>query len=357
MITGNKGEWSEIYALLKIIADKKLTAGDENLEVIKDLIFPIIKVLRVESNGTYEYSYDDELVIVKGNENVFRIPIVRFQEQALKLLKILQTETETTFAIPEIENFINSFNCRSIKASSNSKSDIHIVIHDEKIGTTPTLGFSIKSQIGKAATLFNASQSSNFIYKITDNLTDTEIETINNINTSSKIQDRVNAILKKVNLEFIKTEGNIFQNNLVLIDSCLPNMLAELVVLFNEKAESNLQKLVSILEKENPLNYNIENGHKFYDYKIKRLLTDIALGMQSTKVWTGQLDSTGGYLIVKEDGDILCYHIYNRNEFENYLLANTRLINPSSTRNKFGLIYKEKNELFFKLNIQIRFLK
>ena len=55
MITGNKGEWSEVYALLKIIADKQLFAGDSDLNKIESLIFPIIKVLRDESNGTFEF--------------------------------------------------------------------------------------------------------------------------------------------------------------------------------------------------------------------------------------------------------------------------------------------------------------
>jgi len=355
-MTGNKGEWSEIYALLKLISDKKLTAGDENLNKIENLIFPIIRTLREESDGTYEYSYEKDLVVVKGNENIFRISIVKFQEQVIKLLQVLKTKSQTTFSIPEIENFIHSFNCKALKAPSKDKNDIHIVIYDERIGTTPKLGFNIKSHIGKSPTLFNASQSSNFIYKIVGNLTDTDISMINNIHTSSKIRDRVNAICDKVKLEFVKTESTIFQNNLVLIDCCLPAILAELIVLFNAIAESNLQTLVDIMEDVNPLRFNNKNGHKFYEYKMKRLLTDIALGMQPTKIWTGQLETTGGYLIVKENGDILCYHIYNRNEFENYLLANTRLINPSSSRNKFGLIYKENNELFFKLNVQIRFL-
>ena len=35
MITGNKGEWSEVYALLKIIADKQLFAGDSDLNKIE----------------------------------------------------------------------------------------------------------------------------------------------------------------------------------------------------------------------------------------------------------------------------------------------------------------------------------
>lgn len=79
--------------------------------------------------------------------------------------------------------------------------------------------------------------------------------------------------------------------------------------------------------------------------------------MMPSKVWTGELDATGGYLIVKEDGEILCYHIYNRNEFEDYLVINTKLETASSTRHDFGTIYSESGELFFKLNLQIRFIK
>jgi type II restriction enzyme len=90
---------------------------------------------------------------------------------------------------------------------------------------------------------------------------------------------------------------------------------------------------------------------------MKRFLSDIALGMMPSKVWTGKLDATGGYLIVKGNGDILCYHIYNRNEFEEYLLKNTKLDTASSGRHDFGYIYKENEQLYFKLNLQIRFLK
>ena len=86
-------------------------------------------------------------------------------------------------------------------------------------------------------------------------------------------------------------------------------------------------------------------------------MTDIALGMMPSKVWTGELDATGGYLVVKEDGEILCYHIYNRNEFEDYLLNNTKLETASSTRHDFGTVYKEDSKQFFRLNLQIRFLK
>ena len=98
MITGNKGEWSEVYTLLRIISDKQLFAGDSDLKKIENLIFPIIKILRDESDGRYEYSFDNDLVIVKSNEEEFRIPVIRFQEQASLLLMKLKEKTKTTFS-------------------------------------------------------------------------------------------------------------------------------------------------------------------------------------------------------------------------------------------------------------------
>ena len=52
---------------------------------------------------------------------------------------------------------------------------------------------------------------------------------------------------------------------------------------------------------------------------MKVLLLDAALGMTPAKEWTGQYDANGGYLVVKRDGDIVCYHFYNRKDVEDYL--------------------------------------
>ncbi len=48
MLTGNKGEWSEIYVLLKLLAEGRLYAANENLEKIETIFYPIIKILRDE---------------------------------------------------------------------------------------------------------------------------------------------------------------------------------------------------------------------------------------------------------------------------------------------------------------------
>ena len=364
MITGNKGEWSEIYTLFKILGDKQLLLGDKDIEKLESVVYPIIKILRSENNGDFEYSIEDEIILVSGNEQLLRIPIEEFKMKAIYLLNAIKENKKRTFSVPEIESFMHSINCFSLKAASSAKTDITIVIHDQRTNQQPALGFSIKSQLGSPSTLLNAGKTTNFIYKIDGEIKTEEINRINSLvvrrgkKVSADIMGRVKAIMEnKCKFSFHKTQRRIFSSNLVLIDSLLPEILSQIVIDFYSTGNSHLTDLIKMTAEKNPLNFDIENEHKFYDYKIKRFLTDVALGMMPSKVWSGQYDATGGYLIVKDNGDVLCYHLYNRNEFENYLLNNTKLETASSSRHGFGEIYKVNDELFINLHLQIRFIK
>lgn len=362
MITGNKGEWSEIYALFKLLGDKELHPGNNEIKKIQNLVYPILKILRTEVNGNFEYSIEDDIVVVSGNEEVFRIPISEFQKRAKFLLTEIKSKSGT-FSVPEIEEFMQSINCLSLKASSSAKTDITIVVHDQRTGLQPLLGFSIKSQLGNPSTLLNAGETTNFIFKIENgSFSKQDIEYVNSLyvkrgqKLSRDIKGRIKAIYERNGkLLFLNTQKQIFSNNLILIDSLLPQILASVLLQFASSNYSSVEDLIRITEEKNPLKFDTTNKHLFYSYKIKRFLTDIALGMMPSKVWTGEYDATGGYLIVKADGEILCYHIYNKNEFENYLLSSTKLDTASSSRHGFGEIYEEDGQLFFKLNLQIRF--
>ncbi len=359
MLKGNKGEWSEIYTLLKLLGDTKIYVGDENLNKIPDLLYPIVKILRDESDGHFEYTVDDNLIIISGNNQEFKISIIDFKNKAELLLSKIKEAHTSSFEVPEIENFLSQIKCSTLKAKSSSKTDIRVVIHDLKTNLQPELGFSIKSQLGRASTLLNASKTTNFIYKISNcSLKNNFIEKTNSIDTRSKIKDRLEAINSmNCKIEFIRTEKEVFENNLILIDSLLPNILSEIVLGFYRSNLSEIKELAENIEIKNPLKFNTSNNHKYYEYKIKKFLTEVALGMMPGTVWDGLYDATGGYLVVKNDGEILSYHIYNKNKFENYLYHNTKLETASSSRHDFGKIYKANENYYIKLNLQIRFLK
>ncbi|QPL53590.1 HpaII family restriction endonuclease [Vibrio navarrensis] len=360
-IKGNIGEWSEIYTLLKVLGDEKLYAGNESLEKLKDLVYPVLKILRTEKNDEFEYSIDQNVVfITSAGKQLLKLPVSDFAQKAQKTLeKILENKKQknTTFSIPEIENFMKQIHCSSIKASSSQKTDITIVIHDEKTKQQPVLGFSIKSQLGSPSTLLNASKATNFRFKI-HGLNFDDISVVNSIQNPNKIINRISKI-KEIGgkLEFDKINNSVFSNNLVLIDSSLPFIVSNILIDFYELNTSKLKELVEHLEELNPVGFDTSNNHRFYTYKIKKMLTDIALGLTPAKVWTGQYDATGGYLVVKDDGDILCYHLYNKNEFEEYLFSNTKLETASTSKHSFGEVYEDSGCYYLNLNLQIRFLK
>lgn len=212
------------------------------------------------------------------------------------------------------------------------------------------------SASGKSSIFLIGNQTTNFTYRINPSFSKQQIDSVNQIETKSKIRDRIKKIKElggDISLE--KVDRAVFQNNLILIDSKMPEIISEILLNYYSSGTSDLEDLTKSTEKNNPLKFDRSSKHLFYTYKIKRFLVDVALGMMPSRIWSGEYDATGGYLVVKEDGDVLCYHIYNKNEFENYLLANTKFETASSSRHKFGKVYQKDGKTFIKLNLQIRF--
>jgi type II restriction enzyme len=352
MLSGNKGEWSEVYTLIKLLADGEVYAADANLNKKPNIYYPILKIIRDELNGSYYYERNTIIKMKDSNDNVIsQFKISDFKKRAITLLKEIKAGRGSSFSIPTMDSFLRDINCSTLKAKSSDKRDITLIIHDPIIQNDQEIGLSIKSQLGGKSTLFNASQSTNITYKVTTNHID-----INDINSQRGIKKKVKEIYAKGDaLILYEIDDKTFHRNLQVVDSSLPEIIGEMALLYFRGLGKKVNDLTREIKKTNPCNYDFSDGHPFYKYKIKSFLNDSAVGLRATDIWTGKYDATGGYLIVREDGEILCYHIYNLNEFHEYLFNDSFLDTPSSTRNKFGSIYKENTNYFMKLNFQIRF--
>lgn len=123
----------------------------------------------------------------------------------------------------------------------------------------------------------------------------------------------------------------------------------------DKEVNEQLKDLVKKVSEINPLQFNPERAFSIYAYKVKNLLTSVALGLIPKKAWDGRCDANGGYMVIKESGDILCYHFYDRNRFEDYLFSNVYLERSSTSRHKYATIIKDaEGKLIFKLNLQVR---
>ena len=357
-LSGNKGEWSEIYTLFKLLGEGLVHAGDEHLSKIEAIFYPIVYILREERETQIKYRRIEQEVSIETvqGERLLTMQasqLLAFAEQLLLDIKA----NHGSFNLPHIEEFMHSIHCHSLKANSNEKADIKLVLHDPRTKINSLIGFSIKSQLGNPSTLLNASQATNFIFRIQNgSLSENEIQAINQINSRRKIIDRIREIKsKQQKLVFHSIQSSTFAHNIRMIDGDLPFILAELLKAQAETETNDLLSLVKTISKNNPLECDEQYADTFYTYKIKHFLITIALGLMPASPWSGRFDANGGYLVVKNDGDILCYHFYDRNRVEDYLLTNAFLDRPSTSRHQYGQLYKdEEGNLYIKLNMQIR---
>ncbi len=352
----NKGDWSEFYALLYLLGTRVLYGADENLNKISDEGFPINKIMRHDKvDCPVDYLLEGEnLVEIYQNSTLMRtMTSDEFRNEAAILKDEIVASTGGSFDIAHGEALLNHIFLERLGAPSTQVTDLVMELHDIISNRDQVMGFSIKSYLGGNPTLLNASEATNFVYKV-NNLSSTDMDEINAIDTRKKIKDRIAKIYEKGGtIKFDHTNNDIFSANLMMVDSMMEDIVAALLLDSYTSDENKCANLIQRLENDNPLGYP-RSG--MYVYKFKKFLCAKALGMDPSVDWNGFDDANGGYIVVKSDGDVLAYHLYNRDKFEQYLYDSTKLERGSTSKHKYASLYEEAGQMYIKLNLQIRFL-
>lgn len=186
---------------------------------------------------------------------------------------------------------------------------------------------------------------------------------------------RIGVRLKKLRddydatLVFRQVQSPCLYQNLLAIDGHMPLLLAELLLIKSEFGYNDIRRCTEELMRRNPLGIETSTHGNIYEYKIKRFLQDCAQGMTPEKPWLGIYDATGGQIIVKEDGDIVCYHIYELNRFRDFLFNSTKFEGASTSEDAenpghprpdakkkffYGWVYEEGGKYYIKINLQVR---
>lgn len=353
-LKGNKGEWSELYAFFKLLADGRLYCGDGRLNRYDDKFYPILEIFRDDSINrcSYKVQAAKNNILVAGDMVNIEVSQEEFRREATVLLERIKTmDRNTDFSY--IEPFMDMIGSHSVKAKSADKADIRIVIHNLNTGSKPELGYSIKSKLGADSTLINSNKDgTNFIYHV-HGLSSQQIDTFNSFDKFKKKFDFLKSV--DATVSFCKTANDILHNNLTMIDLGLERIVADSLLDYYSGNGRTLEEVTNHISVVDPLKIANNTGQPMYEYKVKQFLLAFALGVTCSTPWYGSFHANGGYIVVKEDGDIVCYHFFDRNDLEDYLFYNTRFETPSTSRHLFGNIYKEDGMDYLKLNLQVRF--
>lgn len=337
----NKGEISEAYVLFKIIHDKMLAWGDAHGFASTDFM----RVVKIK-NGTSNIKINDISIEIHddlGSYKTIRTENIITQTHLSEILKHIKAQTGT-FNFSPLEEVKILVGLLKNKGTSFEKSDIVVDFQDDILNQNQ--GMSIKSFLGNDPTLLNASSATNFIYEVMS-LDHSKIDAINSINSNAKIKDRLAQITNSgAKLTFSHCENTVYESNLRKCDSLMPEILADALLSFFMKKSNKMLHLY-----EASSHFQSNSVH----FRLKDFVKYTILGIFSTKVWNGQI-SANGSIIVKEGGELVSYHTNRDDILKDYFYKQCYFDMPSSTRHRFGLLYKENGKLYFKLNLQLRLL-
>lgn len=290
-----------------------------------------------------------------------RVKVSLIRNKAEELLNEINnfSRGERSFEIPGIYSLMERLKCTSVSGSSGKKSDLTLSFFNPHTGRQSLVGFSIKSEIGGNPSLINASATTNivFLVKFPDSISEEEIITLseNNKGLKSFVQDmtKMGAVF-----QFKCYSNYIFNQNLIITESIMPNIIAEMVLYYNQK-----ERMTSIRDIINDF-YSSGNFEKRLgsvitqrnlEIKLKKLLRASALGMNPGTSWDGNSTAHGGYILVKKDGSVVCSHSENEDLLGDYLYNIAKMDNGSRSKHDFGSLYKnDNNEWEIKMNFSVR---
>ncbi len=343
----NRGEWSELYALLHILATGKIRSstrdGDETFD------FQVVSVSLIIDGIDHTFQIHDSKIEVLEADSHSVIELIsqsQLLEQSELLLSKIKTGKGRSFAISEISPIMSMLRIDKV-AGSNEKTDLLLKIYDPRINRETEQGFSIKSFVGGKPTLLNAAGTTNIDFTIAGKISDEDIAELNKLGPIEIITS-----LYEFGCQLTAPHmDSRFVENLRMIDSQMDLLLAHIVLASFQGKGRGMNEILQILVGTNPLSYPLSNCEIRYVHKIKDLIEAVALGMRPSKPWAGTAEAKGGHLIVTSTGEVICHHALDKDTLRSYLFDNLTIDTPSQKRHKFGKIIDRR----INLNFQIRF--
>lgn len=370
--TLNKGEWAEFYVMLRLLAEGKLHTANHLLQKNYKSYLDVLKIIRQEcETRVLEYVVDSERAVVDIKEQehgrvLASVPIRDFRVAAGALFNGIKDARGSSVPAPDTVCdfakviFVSKPKAPAVKAFKKEfggKNDIFIEVRDGQTAIVSVMGFSIKSKFGQNPTLFNAGKSSQFLYKLSgcDDNRMNEFNAINEDGDRGWAKCKAYLAQNGIKMEFCGTQNPAYESNLFLVRESMSSLLAWCAKdrLVDSDKDYEVKETVERMIKANPL--CVPNPQVYYEKAMKDFLMAGFTGMTAAKVWDGREQVNGGYIVVMDDGDVLCYHSNDRESFRDYLYRNTHFEYVSAKKYDWSYIRRVEGEYYLPLNVSVRF--
>lgn len=273
--------------------------------------------------GDFEGEFHRLLLALSGGSCGYE-----FDENGLSVCISQNSVFIATFRPTEVSECLNSNTlhsgegdmrdaCTSGSASGDYDANVVLQSFGDSILAAPRIPLMVETLDGDGLALLNPSQSTEFVFRVEGgpSLEDTE-----GIDTG--VRGRTEPISSMLRFERIRSE--IFEGNLRVVDSSLPEILAVMMLFMYDTGTSDVPTLVDHLDRTNPLGY--QGPHDFYRTKVKRLLLECFMGLVPDEAWNGIATAHGGCVIMDDDGSVSCFTTADRSRLENLLYHHARLV-------------------------------
>lgn len=355
----NKGEWAELYVFLKLLGEGRLYAADEKLNKRKDSYLDVLRILREEVAGiVMSYSREgdpDTVEIYNGDQLVTVLPAKIFLDNAVDFFEHLSNAKPPIGPTKGVADLAEQIGLTKIKAPgikslkaivcAGGKTDIVIKLRDSRNSLITTMGFSIKSQFAQPPTLFNAGTSAQVNYYM-EGMDDTQAAEFNALvdEQGKRKWAKCRSFIKEHEIKpvFVGSKYPTLDDNLEYIRESMPAFWAYAVkvAILDKQSIKDIPKICELAERENPLGYKHVD---LYEKVFKDFLFAAFSGMTAGLPWDGAEQVNGGYIVVKSNGEVLCYHANDREDFRNYLFNTTHLEYVSCSKYKWGFVEKDES--------------
>lgn len=359
MFTVSRKDLGELLSLFRLVEDMSVPVASSDGAPAEERV-ELSAVLREEDKVMKCYRRENDSVLIESDDSdeVIELPVAEWHAVAEALFEVLRQNDDENLVIVDDgeEAFLDRAKIYCIAGTGEGSCHLQLVT---AAGLQPA-GLWLRAGAFPAKILDGGRSANLKLEQTGTRFAAPMAAKVNALVTANTVRDRMLLVEDMgSSLKYDSVADKVFRANLSMIDLHLGRLLAEMVRLSYMEDIFKVEELTGRMNEANPLKVKSEliEKHHYYEYKVKQLLLACAAGMRPAKIYHGNENLPPYLLILNPDGRLVAFPAHRRMELADFLFRYARLERGSMNKDKYGILERENNVYYFKLNLKIALAK